>query len=211
MASEARFRDTLKTLLATLGSAEPRRRQKARQTIRDTLAANQKSWNDLLATLRFRGQHSDKLKKLFAMLGQDNDGEFDNARQKISDLLARERRSWKAFVDSLFSASATTWSDWHNPAASDHAIRPLDLVHHLLSRYVEMTPHQLVAVSLWIAHTFLYQRFTVTPRLMVTSPVRGCGKTTLLDLLEAMCARPLKSDSITAAGIYHAVDREHPS
>jgi hypothetical protein len=60
-------------------------------------------------------------------------------------------------------------------------------------------------------HTFVYQRFAVTPRLMVTSPVRGCGKTTLLDLLEAMCVRPLKSDSITAASIYHAVDREHPT
>ena len=97
MASDARFRDTLKSLLAALGSLEPRRRQKARQTIRDTFVVNQKSWNDLLATLQFRGPHSDKLKKLFAMLGQDNDGEFDNARQKISDLLARERRSWKAF------------------------------------------------------------------------------------------------------------------
>jgi hypothetical protein len=211
MATDARFRDTLKSLIAALGSPEPRRRQKARQTIRDTLAVNQKSWNDLLATFQFRGPHSDKLKKLFAMLGQDNDGEFDNARQKISDLLARERRTWKSFVDSLFSTSSKAWSDWHNHAASNSAINPLDLVHHLLWRYIEMAPHQFVAVSLWIAHTFVYQRFAVTARLMVTSPVRGCGKTTLLDLLEAMCVRPLKSDSITAASIYHAVDREHPT
>jgi hypothetical protein len=181
MTSEAQFRDTLKTLLAALGSPEPTRRRKARQTIRDTLAANQKSWNDLLASLWFRGHHGEKLKKLFAMLGQDNNGEFDNARQKISDLLARQRRSWKAFVDSLFSAAPNVWSEWHD-AASDPAINPLDVVHHLLWRYLEMTPHQFVAVSLWIAHTFVYQRFTVTPRLMVTSPVRGCGKTTLLDL-----------------------------
>jgi hypothetical protein len=60
-------------------------------------------------------------------------------------------------------------------------------------------------------HTFVYQRFAVTPRLMVTSPVRGCGETTLLDLLEALCVRPLKSDSITAASIYHVVDRDHPT
>ena len=125
--------------------------------------------------------------------------------------MARERRTWKAFVESLFSTSSKAWSDWHDHAASNPAINPLDLVHHLLLRYVEMTPHQFVAVSLWIAHTFVYQRFTVTPRLMVTSPVRGCGKTTLLDLLEALCLRPLKSDSITAASIYHAVDREHPT
>ena len=32
----------------------------------------------------------------------------------------------------------------------------------------------------------------------------GCGKTTLLDLIEALCVRQLKADSITAAGIYHA-------
>jgi hypothetical protein len=211
MTADARFRDTLKTLLAALGSPEPTRRQKARQIIRDMLAVNQKSWNDLLASLHFRGQHREKLKKLFAMLGQDNDGEFDNARQKISDLLARERRTWKAFVDSLFSTSSSAWSDWHDHAASDPAINPLDVVHHLLWRHLEMAPHQFVAVSLWIAHTFVYQRFTVTPRLMVTSPVRGCGKTTLLDLLEAMCPRPLKSDSITAASIYHAVDRERPT
>ena len=58
---------------------------------------------------------------------------------------------------------------------------------------------------------FCLPAFTVTPRLTLTSPVRGCGKTTLLDLIEALCLRPLKSDSITAAGIYHAVDREHPT
>jgi hypothetical protein len=211
MTTDARFRHTLKSLLAALGSSEPTRRQEARQTIRDTLGVNQKSWNDLLTTLQFRGQHSEKLKKLFAMLGQDNDGEFDNARQKISDLLARERRTWKAFVDSLFSTSSNAWSDWHDHGASDPSINPLDLVHHLLWRYVEMTPQQFVAVSLWIAHTFVFQRFTVTPRLVVTSPVRGRGKTTLLDLLEVLCVRPLKSESITAASIYHAVDREHPT
>ena len=60
-------------------------------------------------------------------------------------------------------------------------------------------------------HTFVYHRFTVTPRLTLTSPVRGCGKTTLLELTEAVCARPLKSDHITAASLYHAVDHEHPT
>jgi hypothetical protein len=203
------FRDTLKTLLAALASNDLVQRQEARQRIRDTLAANRKSWNDLVAILHFRGKHGEKLKKLFAMLGQDNDGEFDNARQKVSDLLAAEKRTWKAFVDSLFSASSNSWSDWHDDAPSYGDIDPLDVVHHLLQRYVKLTAHQFVAVSLWIVHTFVYQRFTVTPRLTLTSPVRGCGKTRLLDLVEALCVRPLKSDSITAASIYHAVDRDH--
>jgi Protein of unknown function (DUF3631) len=214
--ADARFRDTLKALLVALGSNDPARRQRARETIRDTLAASRRSWNDLVATFHFRGQHGDKLRKLFAMLGQDNDGECDNARQKISDLLAREKRSWSAFVGTLFSASAHPWSDWQDDSAAHGDINPLDLVHHLVQRYVALTDHQLVAVSLvavslWVVHTFVYHRFTATPRLTLTSPVRGCGKTTLLDLIEALCVRPLKSDSITAASIYHAVDREHPT
>jgi hypothetical protein len=71
MTTDARFRDTLKSLLAALGSSDPTRRQKVRRIIRDTLAVNQKSWNDLITSLRFGGQHSEKLKKLFVMLGQD--------------------------------------------------------------------------------------------------------------------------------------------
>src|SRR6201988_4186483 len=198
-------------MLAAHGSNDPARRLQAREKIRDTLAANRKSWNDLMGILHFGGKHGEKLKKRFAMLGQDNDGEFDNARQKVRDLLAEQKRTWEALVESLFSAPSHSWSEWHEDAASQSGIKALDLVHHLLQRYVALTDHQLVAGALWIVHTFVYHRFTVTPRLTLTSPVRGCGKTTLLDLLEALCLRPLKSDSITAASIYHAVDREHPT
>jgi hypothetical protein len=51
--SDSQFRDTIKALLAALGSNDPAQRQKARQIIRDTLAANRKSWNDLMAILHF--------------------------------------------------------------------------------------------------------------------------------------------------------------
>jgi hypothetical protein len=48
----------------------------------------------------------------------------------------------------------------------------------------------------------------VTPRLAVTSPVRGCGKTTLFDVLGKLVARPCKTDNITAASIYRLVGQE---
>ena len=116
--TDTQFRDTIKTLLAALGSNDPAQRLKARETIRDTLAANRKSWNDLMAILHFGGRHGQKLRKLFAMLGQDNDGEFDNARQKVSDLLAAETRTWEAFVQSLLFAPSSSWSGWQEDTAS---------------------------------------------------------------------------------------------
>jgi hypothetical protein len=154
MMTDTQFRDTIKTLLAAFGSNDPAQRQEARAKIRNTLAANRKSWNDLMAILHFGGKHGEKLKKLFAMLGQDNDGEFDNARQKVSDLLAGPQRTWEAFVDSLFSVPSNSWSEWHTDTASYGDINPLDVVHHLLQRYVELTAHQFVAVSLWIMAHF---------------------------------------------------------
>src|SRR5580693_10573566 len=109
--SDTQFRDAIKTLLIALGSNDAAQRQEAREKIRDTLAANRKSWNDLIAILRFGGQHGEKLKKLFAMLGQDNDGEFDNARQKVSDMLAAEKRTWKVepALQRCHLASTSKW------------------------------------------------------------------------------------------------------
>src|ERR1700674_3061606 len=67
MMTDTQFRDTIKTLLAAFGSNDPAQRQEARAKIRNTLAANRKSWNDLMAILHFGGKHGEKLKKLFAI------------------------------------------------------------------------------------------------------------------------------------------------
>jgi hypothetical protein len=83
MTTDARFHDTLKSLVAALGSPDPTRRQKARQAIRDTLAVNQKSWNDVLATFQFRRQRSDKLKNLPHIVETDCSN-FDVRRENSS-------------------------------------------------------------------------------------------------------------------------------
>src|SRR5207253_1955145 len=40
------------------------------------------------------------------------------------------------------------------------------------------------------------------------SPVRGCGKTTLLVLLELLVAEPYRTDNTTAAPIYHLLNHQ---
>jgi hypothetical protein len=46
----------------------------------------------------------------------------------------------------------------------------------------------------------------ITPRLALLSPVRGCGKTTLLALIELLVVDPLRTDDISPAAIYHHLD-----
>ena len=54
---------------------------------------------------------------------------------------------------------------------------------------------KLTALTLWIGHSFKYHRFSVTPRLAALSPVRGCGKTTVLNLIKALAFKAKKFDN----------------
>jgi hypothetical protein len=87
----------------------------------------------------------------------------------------------------------------------------LDLIQEMLSRHLYLTEHETIALTLWVAHTFLYQHFSVTPRLALLSPVRGCGKTTVLNLLEKLCFRALKVDHTTPASLFRLISHSHPA
>ena len=70
------------------------------------------------------------------------------------------------------------------------------------------SPAEYVAVALWVLHTHVCDRYLITPRLAIISPVRGCGKTTLLATLELLAARPLRTDGVTAAALYHLIQAQ---
>jgi putative DNA primase/helicase len=66
-------------------------------------------------------------------------------------------------------------------------------------------------VALWTVHTHALDAAFISPRLAIRSPVRRCGKTTLLTLLGAMVARALSTANITAAALLRTVERAHPT
>jgi len=155
-------------------------------------------------------------------MGSSNLNESANARDKLTNLLSKHNLSWNditacvaaADEDDNFRSSATTTTSSHGQSHSQNpsgpAINVLDLVLRLLERHVDLTADQRMAVALWTLHTHVFGRFQITPRLALLSPVRGCGKTTLLVLLEQLCADADRNDNVTAAAIYHLIaHREH--
>jgi putative DNA primase/helicase len=82
----------------------------------------------------------------------------------------------------------------------------LDALARTIGRHVVLPEPARIAVAGWIAHTWVYHRFQHTPRLAISSPVKRCGKSTLLDLLNAMSARPLKADNVSAASVFRVVE-----
>jgi len=83
----------------------------------------------------------------------------------------------------------------------------LSLVCGAFKTYLAVNSHEYVALALWALHTHVYDCYMVTPRLLLTSPVRGCGKSVGLDVLSRLVARPELSDNITAAAVYDTIDR----
>ena len=68
----------------------------------------------------------------------------------------------------------------------------LDAVHAALIRYVVLpSPAATDAVVLWIAATHAQPAWAHAPRLVIRAPERRCGKSRLLDVVEATSHDPL--------------------
>jgi hypothetical protein len=93
------------------------------------------------------------------------------------------------------------------PGSDVHVPNVLSLVLALIEDHVAITHEERMAVALWVLHTWVFARFSITPRLALLSPVRGCGKTTLLTLIQLLVAEGDRTDSVTAAAIYYQLDR----
>jgi hypothetical protein len=104
------------------------------------------------------------------------------------------------------TASGRATSNRHQPN-----VNVLELIHHVLQSYVDIQPHEYIGVALWVLHSHAFNHFQIAPRLAALSPVRGCGKTKLLMLLERLVANPERHDNITAASIYRIIERDAPT
>jgi hypothetical protein len=154
-----------------------------------------------------------KLAQLFALLGSSNEHESEAARQKLHELLSKYRKTWNDLLELLQTGSSSdnAWGDHDEQTEMAESevktdFSALELVHYALEKYVDLKPHEYIAVALWVLHTHVFDRFMISPRLAITSPVRDCGKTTLLAEIEVLAHNAQKTDGITAAAIYRVVD-----
>jgi Protein of unknown function (DUF3631) len=206
-----RERGRLEKMFRQLGTDNRHEADAARSAIDNLLRQFGKSWADLIELLggRLDAIGADLASSIVA-LGSGDEEERQSARRTIADLLARHRKTWNDLADALCSASGATWAG-HQATDDPPRVNPLTLVDHLLRDYLAMQEHEYVAGALWCLHTHVYDRFLVTPRLAIRSPVADCGKTTLLDVIARLAARPAKFDSITTAAIFRLTDDEHPT
>lgn len=87
----------------------------------------------------------------------------------------------------------------------------LDEIRRVLGNYVWAEPEALDACTLWAAWTWVHDVFGVSPLLVVTSPSKRCGKTTLLACLRRLVRRPLATSNVTPAALFRVVEAQQPT
>src|SRR5437667_1257033 len=93
---------------------------------------------------------------------------------------------------------------------SGDAVNGAEVLNQVSARftfYLVLPPGAADAIALWSAHAHACGAFVHTPRLSLSSPEPGCGKTTTLDLLATMTPRPLRTENLTAPVLFRLVDQ----
>ena len=97
---------------------------------------------------------------------------------------------------------------WPDPIDGDHVASALAAA---LKTYVVLSDVAADAIALWVLHTWMVNRFTISPRLAITSPTKGCGKTTVLRFLNQVVCRPKRAGSISPSALFRVAEHFQPT
>jgi hypothetical protein len=80
-----------------------------------------------------------------------------------------------------------------------------------IQKYIVLPQGGLHALCLWCMGTYAFDDFHIFPKLIFHSPEKRCGKSTALDVVEAISNRSLFSSSISPAALFRVIEKYHPT
>ncbi|TQM92446.1 DUF3631 domain-containing protein [Roseinatronobacter monicus] len=98
------------------------------------------------------------------------------------------------------------WPDPVEGASLAEEIR--DRLH---AHVVFASPADADCAAIWLLGSYLMDTWRLWPRLLITSPTRACGKSTLLEVLEAMAHRGIIASNASPAVIFRAIEAWQPT
>ena len=103
----------------------------------------------------------------------------------------------------------------HRQPKPADALRPvgelLDEMSARFARHLVLPDGADDALALWVAHTWVFDRFPISPYLHVMTATKGCGKTTTFELLTAFSRKSFNATSATEASVFRLIDKHGPT
>ncbi|HXO85203.1 MAG TPA: DUF3631 domain-containing protein [Gemmatimonadales bacterium] len=78
-------------------------------------------------------------------------------------------------------------------------------------RFITLPPQASTALALWVLHTYTHDAAYFSPVIAITSPIKGCGKTSVLIVLGSLVHRRQFASNLTSAVLFRLVDRFQPT
>ena len=113
--------------------------------------------------------------------------------------------------DEAFHSALSTL---HSPLPWPQPVNGAELLTQVFERfrhYLILPPGAPEAFTLWSAHAHCFSAFIQTPRLNISSPEPGCGKTTALDVIASLTPRALRTENLTAPVLFRLVHQYQPT
>ena len=97
---------------------------------------------------------------------------------------------------------------WPEPVTTSSL---LDRQVEIFSTYASLPTHAPQASGLWVMHCWVHDAFPISPRLVLSSPEKRCGKTTVLAVIRGLIPRPLSTDNITGPALFRLIEKWKPT
>lgn len=138
---------------------------------------------------------------------------------------AKELSISLAFLDAEVTKARPAGGAGDDPAQPAEAVEALapwphgvngaelaEEVRERIARHVVFAERSDVdAAVLWLIGSYLMDTWRLWPKLLISSPTKRCGKSTLLECIEAFACRPMVCANISPAALFRSLDKWHPT
>jgi hypothetical protein len=87
----------------------------------------------------------------------------------------------------------------------------LDDIVDAICTFIAMRLYKYDICALWVIHTYLVKHFRISPKISIRSPMRRCGKSTLLEIFNELVFRAWSTGNITKAALFRVIEMWHPT
>ena len=154
--------------------------------------------------------------KMIEVLASLHPLDYDRIRKQLSDKTGIRTATLDQQVSSRKQGAAEVFEQQIVEEISpyDSAVDGAELadrIYQAFKQHIVVSDEDLTVLTLWVIGTYAYDDFMIFPRMLLSSPEKRCGKTTLIEVIDALSNRSLTASGITAAAIFRTIDLCHPT
>src|SRR5262249_11774771 len=87
----------------------------------------------------------------------------------------------------------------------------LDEIATSIRRHIVMADEMAKSIALWVLGVDTFDAWVIFRRLVISSPEKGCGKTTLLDIVGCLVPRRLLVANVSVSPLFRAIEMVRPT